>query len=129
MKRILGILSGYLGLGLIVSLCAGFLHKVDVELLSNAAFLYKLYTGLGYFLKFMTPMMLSGFFVGCAIQFGRHPEGSVSRFSQAMFRRYKQVMIVSLILTAIITFSVEVFSYFFSSFNIFIEYFHFFQNT
>lgn len=107
MKKIFSILGGYIGLALVICISVGFAHSVNVSLLPKAVFLYKLYTGLEYFFAVLPAMLFSGFFAAAAIQFGRKSEGSVTRFSPAMFRRYKTSMIIALICTAVLTFSEE----------------------
>lgn len=109
MKRIIGILGGYLGFCFIICVVIGLCRPVNVDLLGNSAFLYKFYKGLVYFFNILPSIAISGFFAACSISFGRHSEGSVSRFSQAMLKRYKYVIITSLVLTALITFSIEIF--------------------
>lgn len=108
MKKILWILFSFLGFGLLACLVFGFCSTPEVELLSRSVFKYKLFTGIELFSKALPPMIFGGFILSCSIYFGRNSEGSKQRFSQAMVKRYKVVMIISLICTFLLTFSSEV---------------------
>ena len=108
MKKILSILFSFLGIGLIACLVIGFCKKIDVTLLSKAVFKYKLSTGILLFSQILPALIFSGFALSCSIYFGRNSEGSAYRFSPAMVKRYKTVMIISLICTLILTLSTEV---------------------
>ncbi len=109
MKKILGILSFFLGLGLIVCLIMGFCTKIPLGISDKSTFLYKFLTGLQYFLLYLPPLALTGLVVSCSIHFGHNPEGSSTRFSKAMAGRFKAVMIIALIMAALLTLSTEVF--------------------
>lgn len=110
MKKILIILFSFLGLGFLTCLLIGFCQKPDVELLSAATGSYKFCSGLILFTKILPAMILAGFGLSCSIQFGRHSEGSLDRFSKAMFNRYKTVIIISLVCTFLLSLSSEVIS-------------------
>lgn len=110
MKKILSILFSFVGVGLLVCLVIGFCKKPGIELLASATLSYKLCTGLILFTKILPCMVFGGFLLAASIQFGRNPEGSTIRFSQAMLKRYKTVIIISIICTLILTLSAEVVS-------------------
>lgn len=110
MKKILGVLSFFLGLGLVICLVMGFCSKVPSSVPSKSEFIYKLLTGFQYFIKYLPGVIFTGFVVSGSVHFGHNPEGSTSRFSKAMAERYKIVMITSIIIAAILTLSTEVFA-------------------
>lgn len=110
MKKILIILFSFLGAGFLGCLIYGFCRTPDVELLSTAVGSYKFMTGIQAFTKILPAMVFSGFVLASSIQFGQNSEGSFTRFSQAMFKRFKAVMIISLICTFILSLSTEALS-------------------
>ncbi|MCQ2573747.1 MAG: hypothetical protein MJ182_07615 [Treponema sp.] len=110
MKKILIILFSFLGLGFLICLIIAFCQKPSVELLNTAVGNYKFFNTLELFTKIFPAMIFTGFALACSIQFGNHSEGSFSRFSPAMFSRYKLTIIVSLICTLLLTMSTEVLS-------------------
>ena len=95
MKKIIGILSVFIGIGLVVSIVAGFMSNVPPEVPASSVFLYKLMTSLQNFGKYIPGVAITGFAVSCSVHFGRNAEGSTERFSKAMMDRFKVVMIVS----------------------------------
>ncbi len=109
MKKILIILSVFLGLGLIICLGIGFASEVPFGIPSKSVFAFKFLTGLQHFIKYLPAISISGFVVSCSVHFGHNPEGSASRFSKAMVERYKIVMITAIILAAVLTISTELF--------------------
>ncbi|MBQ9239117.1 MAG: hypothetical protein IJ191_07385 [Treponema sp.] len=58
---------------------------------------YKLCNGLLVFFRAVPAVIFTGFTIGAAISFGRKPDGSVMRFSPAMFKRYRWTLVVALI--------------------------------
>jgi len=108
MKKILGILSFFLVLGVIFCISIGFVKGIPVSVPTKSAFVYKLFTGLEYFLIYIPVITITGFVVSCAVYFGRNPEGSTSRFSKAMVERYKSVMISSIVIVFVLSISTEV---------------------
>lgn len=110
MKKILGIISLFLGIELVVCIIAGFVTKIQVEIPSSSVFLYKFCTVFEYFFKYLPYIILTGFTASCSVYFGHNAEGSIKRFSNAMFKRFKSVMIASLICTAFLTLTQEVFT-------------------
>ena len=108
MKKVIGILSFFFGFGLIVAIVLGFVLPLNIEITSSGITTYKLCRGFSYFLKYLPAIALTGFMVGFSVHFGRNSEGSTDRFSKAMFDRYKQVMILSIIFSFILTMAAEV---------------------
>ena len=109
MKKIIGILSVFLGIGLIVSFVAGFMADIPATVPSSSVFLYKFLTGLQNFSKYVPGVAITGFTVSCSVHFGRNAEGSTERFSKAMMDRFKTVMIVSIGIAFLLTLCTEVF--------------------
>ena len=108
MKKIFGILSIFIGLGLIVSFVTGFMGEIPAAVPSSSVFVYKLMTGLQNFGKYIPGVAITGFAVSCSVHFGRNSEGSTERFSKAMMDRFKIVMIVSLSIAFFLTVCSEV---------------------
>ena len=108
MKKIIGILSVFIGIGLVVSLITGFMSDIPYTVPQSSAFVYKLMNGLQNFGKFIPGVAITGFVVSCSVHFGRNAEGSTERFSKAMMDRFKIVMIVSIGIAFFLTVCSEV---------------------
>ena len=108
MKKIFGILSVFIIIGLIVSFVVGFMGVIPAEVPESSVFLYKLMTGLQNFGRYIPGVAITGFVVSCSVHFGRNPEGSTERFSKAMMDRFKMVMIVSISIAFFLTACSEV---------------------
>ena len=108
MKKIIGILSIFLGIGFIVSFVAAFIGGVPETVPQASVTVYKLMTGFQNFSKFLPGIAITGFTVSCSVHFGRNAEGSTERFSKAMMDRFKIVMIISIALAFLLTLSYEV---------------------
>jgi hypothetical protein len=108
MKRVLQILFGYVVFCFCLCLAAGFFTGTVPELLERSVRSYRLYAGLRYFCLILPAVALTGFTVGCAVSFGRNPEGSFMRFSPAMFQRYGHIMVVGLVCSFILTCTAEI---------------------
>ncbi len=101
----------FLGFGLIASLILSFCLRVEATVLPRAIGLFKLIRGLRIFTQVFPAMILAGFTLACSIHFGNNAAGSSARFSQAMLKRYKYIMIISLGCVFVLTLSSEVFSF------------------
>ena len=108
MKKLIGILSIFLGIGVIVSFVMAFVGDVPTAVPESSVFLYKFMTGLQNFSKYLPGVAITGFTVSCSVHFGRNAEGSTERFSKAMMDRFKMVMIVSISIAFLLTVSSEV---------------------
>lgn len=108
MKKIIAILSVFIGIGLIVSIIYGFMSEVPATVPHASAVAYKLMNGLQNFGRYIPGVAITGFTVSCSVHFGRNSEGSTERFSKAMMERFKIVMIVSIIMAFFLTFCSEV---------------------
>ncbi len=108
MKKLIGILSIFLGIGVIVSFVMAFVGDVPTAVPESSVFLYKFMTGLQNFSKYLPGVAITGFTVSCSVHFGRNAEGSTERFSKAMMDRFKMVMIVSISIAFLLAVSSEV---------------------
>ena len=108
MKKIIAILSVFIGIGLIVSFIAGFMSYVPANVPEGSVVVYKLMTGLQNFVRYIPGVTITGFTVSCSVHFGRNAEGSTERFSKAMMDRFKVVMIVSIAIAFFLTACTEV---------------------
>lgn len=109
MKKIAGLLSIFLGLSLVVCICLGLFFNVPREVPPSGVFVFKLLNGFELFIKYLPSIMMMGFVVSCAVYFGQNATGSASRFSAAMFGRFKIVMISVIVIAFILTLGSEVF--------------------
>ena len=107
MKKALGVLSVFLGIGFIICFLIGICLPLKEAVPDSSEFVYKLCTSVQLFLFFLPIMLITGFIVSFSIQFGHNAEGSEQRFSVSMFNRYKNVVIVSLFCVLILTFANE----------------------
>ncbi len=107
MKKIFGILSIFIGLGLVVSFVTGFMSGVPASVPSSSVFLYKFMISLQNFSKYIPAVAITGYVVSCSVHFGRNAEGSTERFSKAMMDRFKIVMIVSISIAFLLTICTE----------------------
>ena len=108
MKKIIGIICIFAGIGLIVSFIAGFLSDVPLAVPESSVVVYKIMTSLQNFGKYIPGIAITGFTVSCSVHFGRNAEGSTERFSPAMMNRYKTVMTISIAIAFFLTASAEV---------------------
>ncbi len=107
MKKIIGITSVFLVLGLIAALVIGFVKTPDISVPAAAIRGYKFCTGIEIFIKILPSVLITGFVIGCSVYFGQNSEGSSSRFSEAMAKRFKAVMILSIAFAAVLTIGEE----------------------
>ncbi|WP_022932046.1 hypothetical protein [Treponema bryantii] len=108
MKKIIGILSIFIAIGLVVSLVVGFMSNIPSEVPEASVFVYKLMTSLQNFGRYIPGVAITGFVVSCSVHFGRNAEGSTERFSKAMMDRFKIVMIIAIALAFLLTICTEV---------------------
>ena len=108
MKKIIGILSVFLGIGLILSFVVAFIGYIPENVPESSIFIYKVMTALQNFTKYLPSVAITGFVVSCSVHFGRNAEGSTERFSKAMMDRFKTVMIISIAIAFILTVFTEV---------------------
>lgn len=109
MKKIFGIASIFIGVGLIVCLILGFALPLNVEIPSNSVAGYKILRGIEFFILYLPAVVITGFTISCSVYFGKNPEGSADRFSAAMFKRLKSVMISAIVVCAVLTLCTEIF--------------------
>lgn len=108
MKKILQILIGYLFFCFALAVCLGAIFCPVPELLPKDIRAYRFCSGLRVFFEVLPSVLVTGFVIGCAVSFGRNPEGSSNRFSQNMFKRYRQVMIAGISSALLLTGALEI---------------------
>ena len=69
MKKIIGILSVFLGIGLIICFVIAFTGDVPVSVPKASAFVYNLMTGIQYFSRFLPAIAITGFIVTLSVHF------------------------------------------------------------
>ena len=112
MKKIIGFLSIFLVLGIIICFVSAGFSEIPETVPEVSAFGYKMLTGLERLGHFLPAILITGFVVSCSVHYGRNPEGSTERFSKAMMERFKTVIIVSIIISFLLTVALEVFTVF-----------------
>ncbi len=108
MKKLVGILSIFVAIGLVVSFVSGFMSNIPAAVPESSVVVYKIMTSLQNFGRYIPGVVITGFVVSCSVHFGRNPEGSTERFSKAMMERFKMVMIVSISIAFFLTVCSEV---------------------
>ena len=109
MKKLFGLLSIFVGLALVICLCLGFFSEVPSSVPNTSVFVFKTLSGFELFITYLPGVMITGFVVSCAVYFGQTAVGSATRFSAAMFERFKIVMIAVIVIAFLLTMSSEVF--------------------
>ena len=107
MKRIISVLAAFLGIGFIICFILGMVQSLPSDVPSKSVFVYKLCLGMHYFLSYLPAIIITGFSISCSVYFGHNSEGSTNRFSIAMGKRYKIVIISALISTFVLSLSNE----------------------
>ena len=107
MKRVLQILIGYLFFCFCACMAFRFFSPLP-SLIAKTETLYRLYSGLELFCRILPAFSVTGFVIGYAVSFGRNPDGSARRFSRSMFRRYRSVVVTSLVLSLVLTAASEI---------------------
>ena len=108
MKRVLQILIGYLLFCVCACMAFRFFTPSLPLLIAKTEMLYRFYSGIELFCRILPALSVTGFVIGYAVSFGRNPDGSTRRFSQAMFRRYHSVVVTSLVLSLVLTAASEI---------------------
>lgn len=109
MKKIFGLLSIFLGLSLVICMIFAAFADFSAELPKNSVNALKILTGFEYFINYLPAIMMTGFVVSCSVYFGQNSEGSTSRFSVAMFARFKTIMVAVIVIAFVLTLGAEVF--------------------
>jgi hypothetical protein len=109
MKRVILVIILYTAI--LFGACVGisFLYGNLPLLLDNAIKSYTFFRGLYWFLTILPAVLISGFMIGCAIQWRSNTDDSREKFSPAMVGRYKKVLGISIVITCLLTFSAEIF--------------------
>ena len=109
MKKLALIIAVYAA---IIFVCCVLLASIFVkvpQLIEGTRRLYILLQGLLGFLYCLPGIFLSGFAVSCAVIWQKKADNSRMRFSAAMVKRYRLVVLSSIALIAILTFNEELF--------------------
>ena len=110
MKKIIGSLSVFLGLEFVICFVVCFFLPVpEVVTGSGTIFGYRLLGGVELFVRYFPAVAITGFIVSLSVYFGRNAEGSVTRFSAQMMKRFRLVMIITISIAAILTVNSEIF--------------------
>ena len=72
--------------------------------LASSRGIYRFLNSMRFFLRMMPVIIATGYTIGLAVEFGSDQDGSLVKFSSAMFVRYRKIMIFSLVCTCIFTF-------------------------
>lgn len=107
MKKLIPILCIYTFLCAVACVIFGYFTGDVPALVSGYEFRYRLYNGFLLFFNVIPAVLFTGITIGCAVSFGRSPGGSETRFSHAMFKRYRSTLIVSLVCVLILTLASE----------------------
>lgn len=110
MKKLIFILCFYTVFCALACICGGFFLSNVPNLLPAYVFKYKIFNGLLFFLNVLPAVIFTGITIGCSVAFGQNSSGSEERFSIAMLRRYKVVLIVGLICVLFLTATTEIFT-------------------
>lgn len=109
MKKIFGVLVGFLIAGFITCLIIGLVKQVPLEAQAAGKTAYKLLNGVDYFLSYLPGLVFAGFSVSFAVYFGHNCESSGRRYSAAMAKRMQMIMISGLVSVFILTLANEAF--------------------
>ena len=109
MKKILGVLSIFVGLELLICFISCFFIPVPVSVAKSYIFGYRILTGVELFIKYFPAVAITGYIVSFSVYFGRNCEGSLTRFSPQMMVRFRLVMISTIIIASCLTLNTEVF--------------------
>lgn len=109
MKRVLLTLGIYAVF--VFGFCIGgtFIYGNAPRLLPGMEGHYIFLRGLSWFFKLLPAITLSGFTVGCSIHWQKNIRDSRKRFSQAMLRRYRNILFISIGLVFILMLNNEIF--------------------
>lgn len=72
--------------------------------LASSRGIYRFLNSMRFFLRMMPVIVATGYTIGLSVEFGSDQDGSLVKFSSAMFVRYRKIMIFSLVCTCIFTF-------------------------
>ena len=109
MKKTLAIIGSYMIIVFAVFAGISFFYNKVPLLLSDAVVSYKFFRALYYYLFNFPAIIISGFIVGCSIQWKKGSGDSLIKFSHAMLMRYRNVIFMALGIVFIITMNQEVF--------------------
>lgn len=103
MKQIVRVLIVYTLVAFVVCLGISAFYGHMPDLLDNASVSYKFLRGLKWFLAILPAIFISSFLVGCSIQWKTGTEDSQEKYSRAMGKRFKNVIICGIIISCVLT--------------------------
>ncbi|MBB5218646.1 hypothetical protein HNP77_001015 [Treponema rectale] len=109
MKKLLLILSVYAVISFIAIVLLTVFLINPPELLAEDLSAYKFQTGLHNYLVMLPAILLSGFLMACSVQWQHKTSNSKERFSQGMFIRYRNCMVIGLFVVLVLFLNKEVF--------------------
>lgn len=109
MKRIISVLLLYTIIIFGGCIAASFIYERLPVLLADAVKQYTFFRGLKWFYTILPAVLISGFMIGCAIQWKTNTEDSKEKFSPSMLKRYRHVLLIGLVMTCLLTFVAEIF--------------------
>ena len=109
MKRTYVITIVFTIFSFLLCLCYGLFFAAIPKVVSLSESSYRFFFALKTFIHILPAILGTGLLVGWAVGFGSNQSGSKIRFSNAMFGRYKKVLILSLVSVFVLTISAEVF--------------------
>lgn len=103
MKKLFTVLSIYTVILFAFAIFFGFAIPIKDNILAFDLTRFKFNRGLLIFFRGLPSILISGFIVGCCVQWKHGSGASVNRFSQAMMSRYKVVLCFGLIAVLFLT--------------------------
>lgn len=105
MKQIVRVLVIYTIIAFAICLGVSAFYGHLPVLLDNAGGSYKFFRGLKWFLNILPALLVSSFLIGGSIQWKNGTEDSEQKYSRAMGKRYKNVIIFAIIISCVLTLS------------------------
>lgn len=109
MKKVFFNIIGYSIFVIIAAFVMGFFAKTDITVCSIDYFSYRLNNGLIFVLKVLPSAIVSSFLIALAIDFKRVEYFGGGRFSSTLIKEFKNIFIVAIVFTFLITMITEVF--------------------
>lgn len=108
MKHILRVLIIYTIIALAICICGSVFYGHLPDLLDNAVSGFKFLRGIQWFLLALPALLISSFLIGGSIEWKTADAyDNAKKFSAAMGKRYKDVIIIAIVITCLLTLSNE----------------------
>ncbi len=107
MKKVLITIAIYIFTVFGIFACVSFLYGNIPTVLDGTEYLYKFNRAVYYFLDNLPSIIISGFIVGCSIEW-KDGLNSIEKYSSAMLNRFKYVIFIALGIVCVLTMSQEV---------------------